>query len=403
MAMLTARCYAFVQSAGKSRSALVSNAQARIVQSASQTRSSALMMTAEQQSRRGLFAKFAATSGAALAWASTRTNSNAQALANDVLRNDAVSHLQRGNTDVYLIGTAHISEASADLVRDVIRQVKVRDLSVIDSSSITKSLKLTPIVHAAYALQPDTVMIELDSSRIKTINKIKSVEGSALAERGPEQTAALARKAEDMLSPPAQDAARATSSNSSTTPLITRVLGGVLGKLLSSLYKNLDGKGFESGKEFRVAIAEAQAVNAKILLGDRPVQKTLDALAAAIRATGYRKLISADLDAVQLQAAGLDPSSSLQMDRAGISSMMETLKTREKVRSLMTGIKSELPLLYNAMVRERDQYMATSLGGYLQTTGNKCAVGVVGIAHMDGIEEFLQQDFGYKLVNPRRA
>jgi pheromone shutdown protein TraB len=260
------------------------------------------------------------------------------------------------------------------------------------------------IIYSAFALQPDTVMIELDSSRIKTINKIKSVEGSALAERGPEQTAALARKAEDMLSPPAQDTSKSTSSSSSsTTPLITRVLGGVLGKLLSSLYKNLDGKGFESGKEFRVAIAEAQAVNAKILLGDRPVQKTLDSLAAAVRATGYRKLISADLDAAQLQAAGLDPSSSLQMDRAGISSMMETLKTREKVRSLMTGIKSELPLLYNAMVRERDQYMATSLGGYLQTTGNKRAVGVVGIAHMDGIEEFLQQDFGYKLVNSRRA
>jgi pheromone shutdown protein TraB len=247
------------------------------------------------------------------------------------------------------------------------------------------------------ALQPDTVMIELDSSRVQKINK-SSLQGGALAERGPEQTAALARKAGDTLSPAAvQDAAKA----SSTPSLITRVLGGILGKALTSLYKKLDGMGFESGKEFRVAIAEAQSVNAKVLLGDRPVQQTLDALATAARATGYRKIMSADLDAVQLQAAGLDPSS-MQMDKAGIAGFMESLKTREKVRSLMTAIRAELPLLYNAMVRERDQYMANSLGGYLQSTGNKCAVGVVGIAHMDGIEEFLQQDFGFKLVNPRR-
>ena len=70
---------------------------------------------------------------AALAAASLCSNiaSALVATENPILADDAVSQLQQGNKEIYLIGTAHISEKSADLVRDVIRLVKVCTLRIV--------------------------------------------------------------------------------------------------------------------------------------------------------------------------------------------------------------------------------------------------------------------------------
>ena len=67
--------------------------------------------------------------------------------------------------------------------------------------------------------------------------------------------------------------------------------------------------------------------------------------------------------------------------------MVEMIKQRDQVRMLMQGVKDDLPLVYDAMIGERDAYMAN---GIKRGAGKwKTMVGVVGMAHMDGIERNL--------------
>jgi pheromone shutdown protein TraB len=70
---------------------------------------------------------------------------------------------------------------------------------------------------------------------------------------------------------------------------------------------------------------------------------------------------------------------------------VELIKQRQTVRELMGLLEQELPLVYNAMLRERDEYMAKSL---LAANKAKLIVAVVGMAHMDGIE----RELGYSKV-----
>jgi pheromone shutdown protein TraB len=182
------------------------------------------------------------------------------------------------------------------------------------------------------------------------------------------------------------------------------------------------------------AVEQGQAVGAKILLGDRPVNVTLQHLAEAIRGTGVRRLLT-----VQLSPEDVDPALLQGMDdtsnKESITAMMvreaaavialagdasfcswsmfasvrslvvacmfgacvaaiifstlptqncsnvrvchqifslkwhilcaslyfcctaqELMKKRETVDKLMAVMKRELPLVYNAMVAERDAY-----------------------------------------------
>ena len=86
-------------------------------------------------------------------------------------------------------------------------------------------------------------------------------------------------------------------------------------------------------------------------------------------------------------------------------------------------LKEELPLVYEALIGERDLYMAHAIAdagasSTLSTTTTKTTgtgtrtgtegvlVGVVGMMHLDGIEKHLVAEYGYKIVStncPRNA
>ncbi len=69
-----------------------------------------------------------------------------------------------------------------------------------------------------------------------------------------------------------------------------------------------------------------------------------------------------------------------------------------QVAAVMGLLKEELPRVYAAMIGERDAYMAARL---LEAPGSR-AVGVVGIAHLEGIERALA-DAGWQRVPCRPA
>ena len=230
--------------------------------------------------------------------------------------------------EVYLVGTAHISQESAALVRNVIRAVK-----------------------------PDTVMIELDASRA----------GRMMPPGGGAPTLATA--------PPAPPEKKKPSFSPQNVALDLLQGKGdeagteAVGYGLSSLYKNLDEMGYQSGQEFVVAVNEARALGADVLLGDRDARKTLqrirEALVENVRSGA----------AASAQGRGAAPRLSARASRwtrrrmtpDNINAMMGLLKTRENTRVLADYIQRELPPLYTALIAERDEYMANSL---LQSPGN---------------------------------
>ena len=63
----------------------------------------------------------------------------------------------------------------------------------------------------------------------------------------------------------------------------------LIGGLLAAFYSALNQMGFDSGQEFIVALQEAKALNANIVLGDQPIDITLQRLqqvSNASRASG---------------------------------------------------------------------------------------------------------------------
>lgn len=147
--------------------------------------------------------------------------------------------------------------------------------------------------------------------------------------------------------------------------------------------------------EFVVAVREGLKINAKIILGDRDVEVTLRRLTEALAKTDLKKLFAADSELEenmkQLLPKDLN-SNDIQQNGGDMSTeqlryFVETVKAKENVRLLMNNLKSVAPEVYQAMVAERDEFMASGLDGLDQF---ESIVAVMGIAHVDGVENTLK-------------
>ena len=77
-----------------------------------------------------------------------------------------------------------------------------------------------------------------------------------------------------------------------------------------------------------------------------------------------------------------------------LTTFVEAMKSREKVREIMGELRKVAPALVQVMLTERDAYMATGLDS-LQNY--EIITAVMGLAHQDGVERNLQS-FGWKSV-----
>ena len=166
-----------------------------------------------------------------------------------------------------------------------------------------------------------------------------------------------------------------------------------VGGAIQGMYKKLNKSGFNPGEEFVIAIQEGQKVGAQIILGDRDVEVTLQRLTQALGKTDIQALLqpNAELEATM---AAMMPSSQQQLPRSDdanfkeeMSVYVETMKAKENVKLLMVQLKRAAPELYEALVAERDEYMANGLD---KLSIFPTIVAVMGIAHVDGVEMVLK-------------
>ena len=350
---------------------------------------------------------------AATAEVATKTSSAPSSIVSNTLCDPSVSTWVKTYDDslrtVHLLGTAHISSDSAELAGRIVRELK-----------------------------PTVVFVELDAKRVAraipggikggssaNADASSSTTGGALAASEGEVASTPAAVARSSIASTPSDA---TGSPTKTNPFdvqgkLTNVGAKYVGNAMKGMYGKLESEGFKAGDEFAMSVREGLAIGSTIVLGDRDVEVTLQRLTTALTKTDIRKLLSADSEVnssmeqllpenmkkqlkqpsqVEVSANGMSVSNlgegDVVVDKAEFSQFVETMKTKDNVKTIMKGLKSTAPEIYEAMVAERDRYMARGLdelGDTLKGSSVESTVAVVGMAHVDGIETYLA-DKGWK-------
>jgi len=262
-----------------------------------------------------------------------------------------VSVWKRGDRIVYLLGSAHISTVSANLAGQLVRDV-----------------------------HPDAVFIELD---LKRVGGLKAPPALPYSNEpiGPGDNAAPAKRSR-LLVPAISSSAVAVAvagptvtAASGALPMVegTAITGrgdpvgygaAAIGNAVRGMYKNLDKQGFKPGQEFLLAVREGQAIGADIVLGDRDVEVTLRRLSQAVAATDLKKLMDPNNELEQslreLMPAGSGGSVGMGESAEDLSTFVETIKTRDRVRKIMGQLKELAPALVEAMLWPRDWTRSTS-------------------------------------------
>eukprot|EP00554_Chaetoceros_debilis_P010261 CAMPEP_0194109624 /NCGR_PEP_ID=MMETSP0150-20130528/9073_1 /TAXON_ID=122233 /ORGANISM="Chaetoceros debilis, Strain MM31A-1" /LENGTH=423 /DNA_ID=CAMNT_0038798619 /DNA_START=96 /DNA_END=1364 /DNA_ORIENTATION=+ len=284
------------------------------------------------------------------------------------------------NRVVYILGTAHISSASADVAGQLVRDTK-----------------------------PSAVFVELDAKRVGRAIPKPSVSGKTsgdisisdtAGEAAPETatpvlvSAPISSPVVNVVEVEVPPSSRPPPTKSNPFNLKEKLLNNaskLVGNSIKGLYSKLESEGFSAGEEFVVAVREGLKIGSTIVLGDQDVEVTLRRLTEALSKTDLKKLLAADSEMEQ-NMKQLMPDSGKAIETTGemsseqLTYFVETIKARENVKLLMTNLQSVAPEIYNAMVKERDEYMANGLDKLNQYDS---IVAVVGIAHVDGIERFL--------------
>ena len=299
---------------------------------------------------------------------------------------------------VHILGTAHISQSSAELAGMLVKDVR-----------------------------PNAVFVELDRKRISRAMPKGGDDGSTRASTGasgggaaPSESAQSAEMAAKMADGPAvasggADGGDAGAGAMKGNPFAVkeRVLNAgakMVGDAIKSMYSKLDDEGFKAGEEFVVAIREGLAINAAVVLGDQDVEVTLRRLTGALSKTDLKKLFASDSDLEKAMDSlmpnggksatvaamsggggskeGLENTAGEKISKEQFKQFVETVKARDNVRLVMTKLRETAPELFKAMVAERDAYMANGINKLDQFDK---MVAVVGIAHVDGIEANLKE------------
>lgn len=258
---------------------------------------------------------------------------------------------------VHILGTAHISSASAELAGRMVREIK-----------------------------PSVVFVELDAKRVAraipggvTANDNKSNSSLTSTPNNPSIISERTNKLEDIGSK-------------------------YVGNAVKGMYSKLESEGFKAGDEFAMAVKEGLAIGATIVLGDRDVEVTLRRLTKALTKTDIRKLFSSNSEVnssmesllpegMRSQYEETGGTKEMYVEKAEFQAFIETMKAKENVKTIMNGLKQTAPEVYQAMVAERDAYMGQGLDELditLKDNNVKNTVAVMGMAHVDGVEQYLE-------------
>lgn len=217
------------------------------------------------------------------------------------------------NREIVLVGTAHISKVSKDLVKETIE-----------------------------AENPDTVCVELDEGRMKSLKVPDRWKNTDL---------------------------KAVIKNKQLATLIANLV-------LGSYQKRMGAQtGVKPGSELKEAVDVAEGKNVPIVLADRDIKITLKRTWACT--PWYRKISL---------LGGLFGSI---FDKTEISEEdLAKIKEQDALSSMMQEFGKTFPEVKQVLIDERDQFLASKIKN---APGNK-VVAVVGAGHMRGIASIIEEN-----------
>jgi pheromone shutdown protein TraB len=189
------------------------------------------------------------------------------------------------------------------------------------------------------AVQPDVVAVELDHQRYQQLIS-------------PDKTM------ENWVPPSSGDAAQ---------DLIQQM--AILEKSLGEM------TGSNVGEEMLAAIEEGRKIDAKIALVDRPIQATMQAISRVPLDEIYRLM-------------GVVPDVKKDLQEGEGTDILGMLKEDGAIENLMKDFNSEYPGLADALIHQRDLYVANALMSILKDVSGKI-VAVLGAGHIDGVKKAL--------------
>jgi len=289
-----------------------------------------------------------------------------------------VSVWKRGERLVYLLGTAHISTSSADLAAQLVQDT-----------------------------QPNAVFIELDLKRVGGLavkrgevvtnrleipaSKDGSTDSKVIVPKIIPVSTTLEAQARGVSEQEIMQQQQQQEEERRRGGLGQRFLNfgaAAIGSAIRGMYKNLNTQGFQAGQEFVRAVEEGRKIGADIVLGDQDVQITLRRLTQALQVTDLQKLLDPDSPVEQSMRELLPPSANdPDAYKTELASFVESIKTRDRVRKIMSDLNQVAPALVQVMLTERDAYMAAGLN---TLNDKEVIVAVMGIAHQDGVENNLR-------------
>ena len=234
-----------------------------------------------------------------------------------ILEGQPIRRVQRDGTHYTLIGTAHVSRASADAVRELAGS------GAFDAIAVE-------LCQARYdALTAERKWTDLDLYRVLR-------EGKA---------------------------------------------GLVMANLALSAYQRRIAEqfGIEPGAEMRAAVAAAKRAGIPLQLIDRDLATTLRRSYASV--PWYKRLYL-------MSGLALGMVSSEQIDEEAI----EKLKEGDILESTFTEFAEHSPQLYEALISERDRYMAARLREENVSAPDRNVLVVIGAGHMEGLARNLENN-----------
>ncbi|MHA2264333.1 MAG: TraB/GumN family protein [Candidatus Thorarchaeota archaeon] len=145
---------------------------------------------------------------------------------------------------------------------------------------------------------------------------------------------------------------------------------------IAQLERNLGQKtGALAGEEMLAAIEEGRKIGSKIALVDRPIQATMQAI------------MKVPLDEVY-RLTDMIPDAAQDIEKDASVDLLEKLKEEGTVDEIVDVFRTEFPGLYEALISQRDRYVANALRTILDDVEGKI-VAVLGVGHIEGVSKEL--------------
>lgn len=242
---------------------------------------------------------------------------------------------------VYLVGTAHMSSLSA--------------------------IQVTRVINS---LRPDNVVVELCRSRAGIMyDEAPSSLDTKQARTWPNTRNLMSMSGDSF----ASAMGRSLKLGGQSALALRLLLATVSNRLSSSA-------GVATGEEFRAAQKAAGAVGAQVVLGDRPIEITLQRAWKSLRWD----------ERFRFAVLVLHSTTDKNLDVSEES--LQALKSDDALSAMFGELSSRFPSLLQPLIHERDMYLAWSLKRSKAVNGCKRVVGVVGRGHIRGVVHALMHD-----------